>query len=985
MYFPHKRILLVIFALALFWAFSADAWAVSPSPELIEKLKREGRFEEVMARLNAAREKGWWQPSPNPPLKRDGKTTQVDTIKALILLVDFDDNVSTYSPGEFDTLLFSKGFVYPTGSMRDFYWENSYQTFEVIGDAYGWYRVPQSYIAYTCTLGSCYGSGMYPYNSQRLVEDAINAADPYVNFANYDHDGNGWVDALFVVHAGPGAEETGNCCHIWSHKFQTSYIMIKDGVKMLEYAMEPERRNLGLVDIGVFCHEFGHVLGILDLYDTDNTSEGLGNWSLMAAGSWNGDGRSPAHFDAWCKKRLGYTEVVRLTANQTDFEILQAETSPISYRLWTSGQWGAEYFLVENRQKTGFDVALPGEGLLIYHVDENMSTNRYEWCPGDPATPHYKVALEQADGRFQLEGCYGFGLNRGDGGDPFPGYSDKRAFDDTTTPSSRDYYDDPTQVAVWNISDSDSAMYANLDVNWSRPCLFLDEFTLDDIMGGDGDGRPEGGETVKLYLTISNIWLPINGTTVTASADTDGINFTDDYSYIGDIGTGGSANNYSDPIEFEVDSLFPGRPTIITLHVEGNITRGTYTLDFDVEVWAGNAQILIVDDAGDYQSYYTGALDSLKQIYDIWEAYSKADPDFSFSTYKYLIWYTGDSPTDPFTQAQVESLMSFLDNGGRLFMTSQDAVEILASSANPWDQTFLTDYLHVGYDGNNDKYLVVGRPGDEVGDTLYIFPNYEVSNQDSKDNLISYSETDTVLLYTVGGAGHWWTPSDVVAGTKFQDDFFKVVLFGFGFESMRDDGGYFQGHYCSKPHFVMQRVLDWFKAPGPTIIVISPNGREPWFVDSTYDVQWQSISFDDSVKIEYCYIDGGDTTCSTIVDTTTNDSTYSWTVPDTPSDSCLIIISDVDNRIPSDASDYYFCIIDYLPGDADGNGTVDLGDILFLISYLYKGGPVPVPMAAGDPNGNCVLDLGDVLYLISYLYKGGPAPQPSCCPEGYGG
>jgi len=80
-----------------------------------------------------------------------------------------------------------------------------------------------------------------------------------------------------------------------------------------------------------------------------------------------------------------------------------------------------------------------------------------------------------------------------------------------------------------------------------------------------------------------------------------------------------------------------------------------------------------------------------------------------------------------------------------------------------------------------------------------------------------------------------------------------------------------------------------------------------------------------------------------------------------------------------------FLIIDYLPGDADGNGTVDLGDILFLISYLYKGGPAPVPMAVGNVNADCVVDLGDVLYLISYLYKGGPAPQPSCCPEGYGG
>ncbi|MFQ6032875.1 MAG: M6 family metalloprotease domain-containing protein, partial [Candidatus Zixiibacteriota bacterium] len=375
--------------------------------------------------------------------------------------------------------------------MRDFYWENSYQTFEVIGDAYGWYRMPQDYIYYTCMFTYCYGQGGYPYNAQKLVEDAINAADPDVNFANYDHDGNGWVDALFVVHAGPGAEATGNCCDIWSMKWQTSYTVCKDGVCMSTFAMEPETRGGGLVDIGVFCHEFGHVLGLPDLYDTDYSSEGLGDWSLMAGGSWNGGGATPAHLDGWCKKRLGFSDVQQLMSNQTDVEILQAETSPISYRLWTDGWPGSQYFLVENRQRVGFDRYLPGHGLLIYHVDESGS-NSYEWCPGDPATPHYRVALEQADGQFDLEGCYG-SPNEGDVGDPFPGWYDKRAFDDTTTPNSRNYYDNSTQVAVWNISDSDSAMYANMDVTWSRPGLYLHEFTLDDTTYGNGNGLPEPG------------------------------------------------------------------------------------------------------------------------------------------------------------------------------------------------------------------------------------------------------------------------------------------------------------------------------------------------------------------------------------------------------------------------------------------------------------------------------------------------------------
>ncbi|MCK4427119.1 MAG: M6 family metalloprotease domain-containing protein, partial [candidate division Zixibacteria bacterium] len=650
-----------------------------------------------------------------------------------------------------------------------------------------------------------------PHNAQKLAEDAVDAADPYVDFSDYDHDGDLWVDGLIIVHAGPGAEETGSVDDIWSHKWQMPSVVWKNGVRLYIFNMDPEIQGGGLAKIGVFGHEFGHTLGAYDLYDYDESSEGVGKWSVMAYGCWNNGGATPAHFDAWHKyKILGFSEVEQLTANQTDVEILQAETSPVAYRLWTSGGGGSQYFLVENRQKTGFDSALPGEGLLIYHVDEGRPNNNGEWCPGDPATLHYKVALEQADGLFQLEGCYG-SPNRGNAGDPFPGSWDKRAFDDTTTPSSRGYDDNSTQVAVWNISDSDSAMYANMDVTWSRPGLYLVDTTFDDLLGGDGDGRPEGGETVKLYFTISNIWLPINDVTVTGSVDTAGITFTDDSSYLGDIGTGGSVNNYSDPMEFEVDSGFPGRPTIFTLHVEGNTTFGIYILDFEVEVWAGDVEILLVDDdsgsVSDYQSYYTDALDSLKQIYDIWDTEGKGDPDFSFNDYKYIIWYTGDHQTGLFTQAQVESLMSFLDNGGGLFLTSQDAVEVLFGSSDPWDTLFLNNYLHVGYDGNTNEPLVAGVPGDEVGDTLWIKPwgLGGAENQTSKDILVPDSEADMVLVH----AEIDWDPTGLVAGTKFQNDYFKVVLFGFGFEAL--SGGVHQGHPLSEPHFVMRRVLDWLR------------------------------------------------------------------------------------------------------------------------------------------------------------------------------
>ena len=805
-----KIFVLILF---LFLPLNSDLYAVSLSPELVEKLKEEGRLEGWVRRANLAREKGVWQPNPNPPIKfgKDGSLL-TDTLKPIVICVDFDDNEHTYGASQFHTLLCSKDFAHPTGSMRDYYLENSYGKLDLVGGVTGWYRMPEDYSYYV--WGQSGVGFTYPHNTQKLAEDAVDAADPYVNFADYDYDEDGEVDGLIIVHAGPGAEETLSDDDIWAHKWVMSHDVWKDGVKLRTYCTGPEiHPNGDLADMGVFAHEFGHTLGAEDLYDYDESSEGVGEWSVMAYGCWNDGGATPAHFDAWHKyKILGFSEVEQLTTNQTNVEILQAETSPVAYRLWTSGGGGLQYFLVENRQKVGFDFHLPGEGLLIYHVDSSRLNNDGEWCPGDPATPHYKVALEQADGEFELEGCYA-SPDKGDGGDPFPGYYNKRAFDDTTTPSTRNYYDNSTQVAVWNISDSDSAMHANLDVTWSRPCLYLDEFTLDDSSpGGDGDGRPECGETVKLYCTISNIWLPLNGTTVTGSVDTVGIIFTDDYSYLGEIGTGGSANNNSDPMQFVVDPDFPGRPTIFTLHVEGDTgSGGIYTLDFEVEVWAGDVEILLVDDdsgsVSDYRSYYTDALDSLNQIYDIWDTQGKGDPNFSFNKYKYLIWYTGDHKTDLFTQAQVESLMSFLDNGGGLFLTSQDAVEVLSLSGDSLDSIFLADYLHVGYDGYTDRPLVAGYPGDEMGDALWIRPwgIPGAENQTSKDILVPDSEADTVLLY----AEINWTPTDLVAGIKFQDDHFKVVLFGFGFEAI--SSGNFGGKELSEPHFVMQRGLNWLK------------------------------------------------------------------------------------------------------------------------------------------------------------------------------
>ena len=110
--------------------------------------------------------------------------------------------------------------------------------------------------------------------------------------------------------------------------------------------MEPEETGSGqLIRIGVFCHEFGHVLGLPDLYDTDYSSRGVGYWSMMAGGSWNGGGLYPSHFDAWSKYQLGWVNPVIVERDTFSVDIPAIEDTAISYILWTEGQTSAEYFI----------------------------------------------------------------------------------------------------------------------------------------------------------------------------------------------------------------------------------------------------------------------------------------------------------------------------------------------------------------------------------------------------------------------------------------------------------------------------------------------------------------------------------------------------------------------------------------------------------------------------------------------------------------
>jgi len=358
------------------------------------------------------------------------------TIKALVILVDFQDNLSHTNKDHYKEMLFSSG-TYPTGSMRDYFREVSNARLDVVGDVFGWYRMPQKYEYY---VNNNFGEGPYPNNAQRLVEDAVHAASADIDFANYDSDGDGEVDAIFIVHAGIGAEETLNdTTKIWSHRSWLDNPVTLNGTKIYDYTIEAENGRIGL-----FCHEFVHVFNIPDEYDPGYDSAGIGDWCLMASGSWTGTnptGSRPVHLCAWDKKMLGWVNTRNPTQNQGQASLAPVETSNEVMRIWTNGNENKEYFLMENRRKINFDSELPSEGLLIYHVDENINGNNDE--------EHPLIGVEQADGRKDLQD----NENQGDPGDPYPGNTDNKNFDANSNPSSKSYRGNDTLIAVNNIKD----------------------------------------------------------------------------------------------------------------------------------------------------------------------------------------------------------------------------------------------------------------------------------------------------------------------------------------------------------------------------------------------------------------------------------------------------------------------------------------------------------------------------------------------------
>jgi len=365
-------------------------------------------------------------------IKRNTKVQKafplIGTPKSLVILVNFSDKsyVVPTPQVSYTNLLNQVGYSGngATGSARDYFMSASLGKFVPTFDVVGPYTLPNNQAFY----GKNDSNGDDSAPQQMVIDACTLANDAGLDFTQYDTDNDGVVDNVFVYYAGYNEAEGGPTNTVWPHRWNLPNKLTKfDGKAVFDYACTSELNGSSgsnMCGIGTFSHEFGHVLGLPDYYHTAADKNTLNNWTIMDSGAYNNNGRTPPNYSGYDRFYLGWLtpQQINTADDYTLQPMYQGVTPPATtdqqayllsattHNLNGGNPTPKEFFMLEYRQKTSWDTYLPGEGMLIWHIDydatawNDNSPNNYTGT-NQTASSHMRVYLQPLSGSTTTPGA----------------------------------------------------------------------------------------------------------------------------------------------------------------------------------------------------------------------------------------------------------------------------------------------------------------------------------------------------------------------------------------------------------------------------------------------------------------------------------------------------------------------------------------------------------------------------------------------------
>lgn len=414
--------------------------------------------------------------------------------RVCVILVQFADvKFSVSNPADyFNRWLNEENFSDDAaiGSVRDYFVAQSAGKFSPRFDVYGPVTLSGNRSTYAATS-----------NAYKMVHQAAASLDSSVDFSTYDLDSDGNVDNVFIIYAGQGSNH-GASQAPWPHNSTcpTGLFTRKkvDGKLLYHYACASEQGRYTYCPdgIGTFIHEFGHVLGLPDLYNTETANDKTPNWwSVMDTGCYLGDSRTPCNYSAYERRACDWLDYTPLT-NPCRVNLRPMADHNFACVIETGRD--RDFYVLENRPSQGWDCGLPGQGMFIWHIDGN-DTSALANTPNNNSD-HLLVDLIEADNST--------GTSSYDemGGDPWPGLSNNTSFTATSTPA----------MVRWNSASGSGTTPVDKPVtNIARANDGLVTF---DFMGGSSSNLIDPAPEVKKF-TVTVSASPSNGGTVFIGSD----------------------------------------------------------------------------------------------------------------------------------------------------------------------------------------------------------------------------------------------------------------------------------------------------------------------------------------------------------------------------------------------------------------------------------------------------------------------------------